>query len=370
MEVDVITGCREAACRIRGSSTARDAGRAGRAGGPARHHRRGRPGGAAGRAARLPPQVQHGAAVQRRRRHRATHPAHADQRVGQLRHGPDRAATRTARPRAGVEEFYRRVRERYPYPAAPRRPDLGRRRARAARSTAAAFAADRFGRRAERASSGSRSRAPSTSIRTAARTGCAASCPGSFCSWPGCGSARSARATTSSSCRRSRRSSTRRPRPRSACAQGQLTLQYHAGGGVLTGEIGALFGRRQAQPQRSCEPRWRCRSRSTTWRPRGRWRSCGSGSRCTSRAAARRSPRDSDEGAAADARQRGGDELRIRVPDRHVRRAAQHRRPTCSAARTDSLVVDSPHNSIYEEEVDGRRAVVHRHNSCRRTPRT
>ena len=32
------------------------------------------------------------------------------------------------------------------------------------------------------------------------------------------------------------------------------------------------------------------------------------------------------------------------------------------------LVVDSPHNSVYLEEVDGRRAVVHRHNSCRAYP--
>jgi tRNA-splicing ligase RtcB len=33
-----------------------------------------------------------------------------------------------------------------------------------------------------------------------------------------------------------------------------------------------------------------------------------------------------------------------------------------------NLVVDSPHNSIYEEDVAGERAVVHRHNSCRAFP--
>jgi tRNA-splicing ligase RtcB len=33
-----------------------------------------------------------------------------------------------------------------------------------------------------------------------------------------------------------------------------------------------------------------------------------------------------------------------------------------------TLIVDSPHNSIYEEEVGGRPAVVHRHNSCRAYP--
>jgi tRNA-splicing ligase RtcB (3'-phosphate/5'-hydroxy nucleic acid ligase) len=32
------------------------------------------------------------------------------------------------------------------------------------------------------------------------------------------------------------------------------------------------------------------------------------------------------------------------------------------------LVVDSPHNSVYEEEVRGGTAVVHRHNSCRAFP--
>src|SRR4029079_4250394 len=32
------------------------------------------------------------------------------------------------------------------------------------------------------------------------------------------------------------------------------------------------------------------------------------------------------------------------------------------------LVVDSPHNTIYEEEIDGRSAVVHRHNAARAYP--
>src|SRR5207247_1940740 len=32
------------------------------------------------------------------------------------------------------------------------------------------------------------------------------------------------------------------------------------------------------------------------------------------------------------------------------------------------LVVDSPHNSVYMEEVAGQPAVVHRHNSCRAYP--
>ena len=32
-------------------------------------------------------------------------------------------------------------------------------------------------------------------------------------------------------------------------AQGQLTLQYHSGGGVLPGAIGAMFGRRKHYPK-------------------------------------------------------------------------------------------------------------------------
>jgi tRNA-splicing ligase RtcB len=37
-------------------------------------------------------------------------------------------------------------------------------------------------------------------------------------------------------------------------------------------------------------------------------------------------------------------------------------------ARGGRLIVDSPHNSIYEEEVDGAPAIVHRHNACRAFP--
>ncbi len=40
----------------------------------------------------------------------------------------------------------------------------------------------------------------------------------------------------------------------------------------------------------------------------------------------------------------------------------------CFGGATGRLVVDSPHNSIYEEDVAGTDAVVHRHNSCRAFP--
>jgi len=40
----------------------------------------------------------------------------------------------------------------------------------------------------------------------------------------------------------------------------------------------------------------------------------------------------------------------------------------CFGSAAMRLVVDSPHNSIYEEDVEGERAVVHRHNACRALP--
>ena len=36
--------------------------------------------------------------------------------------------------------------------------------------------------------------------------------------------------------------------------------------------------------------------------------------------------------------------------------------------QTGNLVVDSPHNSIYEEEINGETAIVHRHNAARAYP--
>ena len=39
-----------------------------------------------------------------------------------------------------------------------------------------------------------------------------------------------------------------------------------------------------------------------------------------------------------------------------------------SFGATSNLVVDSPHNSIYEEEINGETAVVHRHNAARAYP--
>ena len=110
--------------------------------------------------------------------------------------------------RAAIESFYRRVRERFPYPP-------GRRRALSTRDVVRAaagggeFAADRYGvdpAELERVEEDGR-----VDLEPWGGAGrMRASCRGSRSRWPGCGSAPSGRATTSSSSRSSRRSSTRR----------------------------------------------------------------------------------------------------------------------------------------------------------------
>ena len=149
--------------------------------------------------------------------------------------------------------------------------------------------------------------------------------------------------------------------------EGQVTLQYHAGGGVLTGEIGHLFQRRRDTARvmqavmavqkplfhlataRSAE---QLRERIRLYFARG----------CLP------VELDSDEGQ------------RLMLANAAAMNYGYaFRLATYAALRSIALgvfggdpgrlVVDSPHNSIYEEQVGGRTAVVHRHNSCRAFPR-
>ena len=186
------------------------------------------------------------------------------------------------------------------------------------------------------------------------RPGCGESCPGRFNSSRESGSARSGRATTSSSCKRSlKRSSTRMPRQLLGLSPGQITLQYHGGGGSLTGELGLLFGRRKRKPARQV------RVQMAVQRPLYHFGqravagdSCGAGAPTTSAGCACRRPLTGAEGerwllANAMAMNYG-----------FAFRLATLREPAarCSApasAPAARLVVDSPHNSIYDEEVDG-----------------
>ena len=151
---------------------------------------------------------------------------------------------------------------------------------------------------------------------------------------------------------------------------GQLTLQYHAGGGVLTGEIGALFGRRRHNPRA-------IKLAMAVQKPLYHLATARSYQQFRQRLAlyfADGCPpvdRDGTEGrrlllANAAAMNYG-----------FAFRMATYAALTAVAADVfgggaAQLVVDSPHNSIYEEPVPGgapgETAVVHRHNSCRAFP--
>jgi len=127
--------------------------------------------------------------------------------------------------------------------------------------------------------------------------------------------------------------------------EGQLTIQYHAGGGQLTGQVGRLFGRRMkmSKPLRIeiavTKPLFHFAS-ARSWRQ---------------------------------VRERKALYYSAAMNYGFAFRAATYA-SLCALARQQlsirgaRLIVDSPHNSIYEEEVGGETAVVHRHNACRAYP--
>jgi tRNA-splicing ligase RtcB (3'-phosphate/5'-hydroxy nucleic acid ligase) len=149
-------------------------------------------------------------------------------------------------------------------------------------------------------------------------------------------------------------------------SKGQLTLQYHAGGGVLTGEIGHLFQRRKdtARVMRAAmavqKPMYHLASARSIDQLRTRMRLFFG-------KAAAPVELDSEEGQrlmlANAAAMNYGYAFRMATYAALERLAVQ-----AFGGERGRLVVDSPHNSIYEEEVAGERAVVHRHNSCRAYP--
>jgi RNA-splicing ligase RtcB len=149
--------------------------------------------------------------------------------------------------------------------------------------------------------------------------------------------------------------------------EGQVTLQYHAGGGVLTGEIGRLFGRRKDYPkpmkavmavQKPLYHLARARSMDDL---RRRWALYFSGECPPVDRASTEGERLLLANAAA---MNYGFAFRL-ATYASLRVIADQ----VFGATNSSLIVDSPHNSVYEEEVDGQSAVVHRHNSCRAYPR-
>ena len=148
--------------------------------------------------------------------------------------------------------------------------------------------------------------------------------------------------------------------------QGQLTIQYHGGGGVLTGEIGRLFFRRKDYPRQ-------IRAVNLALKPWFHLRSARSYAELRQRLSLYFTDGcpplelDSDEGQrlmlANAAAMNYGFAFRVATYAALRRIAAD----TFGGA-IGRLVVDSPHNSIYEEPVGEGTGVVHRHNSCRAYP--
>jgi RNA-splicing ligase RtcB len=148
--------------------------------------------------------------------------------------------------------------------------------------------------------------------------------------------------------------------------EGQVTLQYHGGGGVLASQVGRLFGRRQKMSRQHQmimglqKPQFHLLSARSIAELKLRKALYFSGD-CPP------VPRHTAEGErfmlANAVAMNYGFAFRL-ATYAELRRIADE-----TFGPTDSrLVVDSPHNSIYEEEVGGQTAVVHRHNSCRAFP--
>jgi tRNA-splicing ligase RtcB (3'-phosphate/5'-hydroxy nucleic acid ligase) len=144
---------------------------------------------------------------------------------------------------------------------------------------------------------------------------------------------------------------------------GQVTVQFHNGGGVLTGQLGALYAKRRSASRM-------LRAEMSVQRPLTHLLTPRSGLR-------QRLAAYFTEGCPA-VPVDGDDGRRILLATRlamnygfayRMATYAELRRMAGSAfGATARLVVDSPHNSIYEEEVAGTRAFVHRHNACRAYP--
>ena len=149
-------------------------------------------------------------------------------------------------------------------------------------------------------------------------------------------------------------------------SQGQLTLQYHAGGGLLTGQVGRLFARRQKINRQ-------LQMQMALARPLAHLVSARSRAQFVERLSyyfrdgCPTIPLDGPEGSrvmlANAAAMNYGFAFRAATYGTLSRLARE-----VFGARDVRLVVDSPHNSIYEEEVGGQTALVHRHNSCRAYP--
>ena len=146
---------------------------------------------------------------------------------------------------------------------------------------------------------------------------------------------------------------------------GQVTLQFHNGGGVLTGQLGALYARRKSASRM-------LRTEMAVQKPLSHLLTARSPAQARRRLAAYFTagcpavPCDGDDGRRALLATRLA--MNYGFAYRMATYAALQRLARESLGAVTQLVVDSPHNSIYEEEVGGRPAFVHRHNACRAYP--
>jgi tRNA-splicing ligase RtcB (3'-phosphate/5'-hydroxy nucleic acid ligase) len=146
---------------------------------------------------------------------------------------------------------------------------------------------------------------------------------------------------------------------------GQITLQFHGGDGVLNIQMGQRFGRRLAgsRPLRTVmavqKPLYQLASARSPRQLQERMRLYFSGGFPPVM-------RDSEEG-----------ERLMLANAVAMNYGFAYRQATYSTLRTLArqsfgasmkLIVDSPHNTIYDEEIGGAPAVVHRHNSARAFP--
>jgi tRNA-splicing ligase RtcB len=146
---------------------------------------------------------------------------------------------------------------------------------------------------------------------------------------------------------------------------GQVTLGYHCGDGVLNAILGARFGRRRAGSRwlgavmLVQKPRYQLASARSLRQLRRRLQLYFSGG-CPP------VPRDGEEG-----------ERLMLANAMAMNYGFAYRQATYATVRslasavfgaTARLVVDSPHNTVYEEDVAGERVIVHRHNAVRAYP--
>ena len=148
---------------------------------------------------------------------------------------------------------------------------------------------------------------------------------------------------------------------------GQVTMQLHGGGGALTGELGVLFGRRKRFPRA-------LRLQMAIQKPLYHLASARSIEEFRRRRALYFSggfppiERDGVEGErlmlANLMAMNYGFAFRLSAYGILTKLLQE----SFGGTLESRLIVDSPHNSIYEEQVDGRSAIVHRHNAARAFP--